>query len=733
MTQLRRAPSNAAENSLPDARSIALSLFPDHYCERLSSPDGKRLRFNAAIVGREEKTPSLDIWAGGGLDRGTGEKYGLWDTPRRPGLLDRWKINARVGEPAVRIVKPAGKKKTELPALTDSQWLARNAYSVKQAQKRLVTDKRALDYLHDERHLKDETIRRFGLGSGRSGIVIPWPGVRVIQSRHWSGDKTFWAGSAPSLHNFGSVRPDFDTVIVQESALDAILGDQEAGDLASFVATGGTPFHLPADTLKRSEGKRLILIRDNDEAGEQWAKAILLRRPGAMVVTVPTGKDLTENASATSVETMRAWLRGLVTARPELKSSGAWTPGEVAYVREVLKYSGKYGRAISELLTIDGPFTQNDVMERFGWNRTKTSRVLSSASIFLQSVLEEENGIRDKLQKNPPGLRGRPKYMYVRRSFEECKAAAESLLTSVLNRRAEIAYDKHSDGDPLLFATEEQMKERRSANPSEDAAAINEALWDACTPDQAHKETEQRRWIEQWVNHRYNQAIKAASCAADNPAQVKDLSAALADYDRKLFTQQTTRKLTGKSQRAADKDIYSAGYVRVTPDEIPDLVQLEPPVDRRDGSYRYDHDRGGKPVAAYLPFSGTEHKVSLRTPQGRDQFRDYLKNAVHPVKILRQGCATLRRLDSLSSDERKAHFERIFEAPLKGETGEGGPSEQRTYQDIIAERMRLHADMIGAAGNALPNALLSFSPLPSEIREFAESLGGVITKVEVRS
>jgi DNA primase len=136
------------------------------------------------------------------------------------------------------------------------------------------------------------------------GIVIPWtvagrlaavklrrPDVDVRSS----GDKYIaLAGSSPTL--FGAdLLGRHPCAILLESELDAVLLDQEAGDLVGVAATGSAKGILSPDAIAHLlPVSRLLVGYNADAAGEQAAGRLLKLTARARRVTVPMGKDPTE-------------------------------------------------------------------------------------------------------------------------------------------------------------------------------------------------------------------------------------------------------------------------------------------------------------------------------------------------------------------------------------------------------------------------------------------------------
>jgi DNA primase len=165
-----------------------------------------------------------------------------------------------------------------------------------------------LDYLH-RRGLTDRTIWRARLGYNarrcqvagnwlEAGIVIPWymdSDLWCLNVRRFGAGPKYKAlgGSIKALYGTASLAGQSVAVLV-EGEFDALLLQQEAGDLVGAVATGGAQGIPQAGLEYLLPCRRLFVCGDNDAAGAgmvaRW-KALSARvRP----VKVPQGKDVTE-------------------------------------------------------------------------------------------------------------------------------------------------------------------------------------------------------------------------------------------------------------------------------------------------------------------------------------------------------------------------------------------------------------------------------------------------------
>lgn len=202
----------------------------------------------------------------------------------------------------------------------------------------------ALTYLRSIRGLSDESIRSAGYGYNPAwrevdwvnpdtdksirlapGIIEPWFAdgqlwaIRIrcrvgnlAQALHRDDDILFdkpspkylnLAGSrqAGAIYNGDTITSEKDLLIV-EGGFDAILAQQTLADQNVAVVTFGSATNLP--TSKRlsqlRQAKRIFLLLDNDEAGQQ-AQARLIETlsnntpsPTIHTVYLPQGKDVTD-------------------------------------------------------------------------------------------------------------------------------------------------------------------------------------------------------------------------------------------------------------------------------------------------------------------------------------------------------------------------------------------------------------------------------------------------------
>lgn len=137
-----------------------------------------------------------------------------------------------------------------------------------------------------------------------AGIVLPvWrkAGLAALEVRRFGEDAArfgkyaFISGGAAGLsyiHGGGRGR----VWLVVEGALDGLLALQEAGAyVAGFAACAGVSKGLSADALAfLREQSAVAIVPDGDGPGAVGCARLQAQLPGAVVVDVPVGKDLTE-------------------------------------------------------------------------------------------------------------------------------------------------------------------------------------------------------------------------------------------------------------------------------------------------------------------------------------------------------------------------------------------------------------------------------------------------------
>ena len=202
-------------------------------------------------------------------------------------------------------------------------WQQRAGRVLRRSQQLLWTDEgeAVRERLAISRCLGEDAIERHGLGwipldifddkaawgldSGKlalpAGVVIPcWRDdclvrLRIRQSKPEAMPK-YWtvAGSVGAPLIIDNAR---NTVIIVESDLDAILIDQEAGNLTNVIALGscaGKPDKEAHALIAKS--KFVLLSPDYDKAGKQSAKWWLDNYKNIRIWAVPDGNDVGDYA-----------------------------------------------------------------------------------------------------------------------------------------------------------------------------------------------------------------------------------------------------------------------------------------------------------------------------------------------------------------------------------------------------------------------------------------------------
>ncbi len=294
---------------------------------------------------RQERTPSFSVTDaffkdfGGNGDKGDQlaliQLLGNCDFKQAVDILADF-----AGHAPLTIVPRTGAPKAERPSGPPSaDWQRVNSTLVDTAQRDLFAPggRQALDYLH-KRGLSDETIRDHHLGYDRprNAIVIPWlitGALWALKFRHLTpgADPKYTQVSggnqAEALFCADLFTPG-KPVIFTEGEFDALLGNQVAGDLATFVTLGSKDGKLNARWLDRVSAAPFIgLALDSDEPGRAAAKRNAPGLPdGHRVLTYPAGKDLTEYALATrtgssdhsfAYREFRAWVTAALNAPPD--------------------------------------------------------------------------------------------------------------------------------------------------------------------------------------------------------------------------------------------------------------------------------------------------------------------------------------------------------------------------------------------------------------------------------
>ncbi|MCC7209865.1 MAG: toprim domain-containing protein [Anaerolineae bacterium] len=132
------------------------------------------------------------------------------------------------------------------------------------------------------------------------GITIPWldgDAVWAVKVRRLGGNTKYVqipGGSARGLYNASSLA-DHDVALFVEGEFDALIAEQEAGDVVGVATLGSATGTLAATWVPDLiHCRRILVAYDADAAGQKGAAywRSLTRR--AQVVNLPFGKDITE-------------------------------------------------------------------------------------------------------------------------------------------------------------------------------------------------------------------------------------------------------------------------------------------------------------------------------------------------------------------------------------------------------------------------------------------------------
>ena len=153
-----------------------------------------------------------------------------------------------------------------------------------------------------------------------AGVVIPVFGgdgqvlrVKIRRSEPDVAPKyiAITGGAATSFMVLGDAR----ATVVVEAELDALLLYQEAGDLATMMATGSAQYKPDAEVFGRLKAAPVLLVAlDAEKSGYAAWKWWRDNLPNARFCPVPVGKDPTEAHQQRA--DLRAWVGGLVPDDP---------------------------------------------------------------------------------------------------------------------------------------------------------------------------------------------------------------------------------------------------------------------------------------------------------------------------------------------------------------------------------------------------------------------------------
>lgn len=142
---------------------------------------------------------------------------------------------------------------------------------------------------------------RLGLGAGVLLPLYTERGLTALKLRRLSGAPKYGQvrGGGPGLYLAATLTPAARTVAVCEGEFDALLlwqALQATADLPPMaVVTPGSQAPWPRpEWLALLQGRRVLLLFDQDAAGEQGAQRWLASLPTATRVRWPKAKDLTD-------------------------------------------------------------------------------------------------------------------------------------------------------------------------------------------------------------------------------------------------------------------------------------------------------------------------------------------------------------------------------------------------------------------------------------------------------
>lgn len=229
--------------------------------------------------------------------------------------------------------------------LPSSKWQGKARAFLNQTVETLWKSKDAISFLHG-RGLKDEPIRAAELGWNPVDLREPRENWGLEPSKDEKGNvKRLWFPRglviplqiAGAVHRMRIRRPegepryfivsgsdmrpmmwnaDRGAVVVVESELDALLIQQEAGDVCGVVALGSAQAKPDSETDKAlRQADTLLISLDYDTAGASaswghWLKSY----PQAKRWPVPVGKDPTE--AAQQELNVKAWIEAGLNVKP---------------------------------------------------------------------------------------------------------------------------------------------------------------------------------------------------------------------------------------------------------------------------------------------------------------------------------------------------------------------------------------------------------------------------------
>jgi hypothetical protein len=320
---------NKPQHDLDDLRPrLNCRNIARHY---LGEPKISTRKYDQYIAPRGERTESFTVYDDGFKDFG-----GNGDSGDAFALIMLLDSNAHSFSDAVKIaadfvggtIAPITFRRPVIkPAATNkhliANWQESARAEIDRAEQRLWSNnphaRKALAYLRTERRYTDETIRaaRLGFDHKRNAVVIPWIVNGVIWAVKYrlltprEGERKYTSltdgNQAESLFGADLVQAGKPLAFV-EGELDALLGNQIAGDLVTFVTIGPATNKLDErwHDLIRSASVVLLCL-DNDKPGQSAVESNAVGLPDAyQVIRYPAEKDLTDFVKAGG--DLRSWI-----------------------------------------------------------------------------------------------------------------------------------------------------------------------------------------------------------------------------------------------------------------------------------------------------------------------------------------------------------------------------------------------------------------------------------------
>lgn len=265
--------------------------------------------------------------------------------------------------PAGRRVASFGKRCTSVatpkcnasatPSLPPSAWMEKAVAFLESCRTEAALSCRAAAVLYD-RGFTPDGVRALGIGFNPStrwvpkaawgiegegnlclpaGIVLPvWrkAGLVALEVRRFGKDAEQWGkyafiqGGASGLSHVHGAPDSCGAWLVVEGALDGFLALQDGKPhVAGFVACAGISKGISADALAfLKERPAVAIVPDSDKPGASGCERLQADLPGAVIVDVPVGKDLTEmHASGVPLS---AWAEAFLPAPPSAAPSHPW-------------------------------------------------------------------------------------------------------------------------------------------------------------------------------------------------------------------------------------------------------------------------------------------------------------------------------------------------------------------------------------------------------------------------